>query len=87
MHTGHWQVDVFLTEEDGRTHAIARLHTGTGELSGDGTARRNPADANVPEIGDELAAARALSALAHRLLETVVDDIEGVTHKSVRLRR
>ncbi|MBB1159526.1 MULTISPECIES: dsRBD fold-containing protein [Amycolatopsis] len=87
MHTRKWSVDVFLSEEEDRTHAIARLHTAAGELTADGTARRNPADRDVPEIGDELAAARALSALAHRLLDTVVGDIEGVTHRPVHLDR
>ncbi|MGW4394150.1 dsRBD fold-containing protein [Amycolatopsis nivea] len=85
MHAGQWRVEIFLSEEEDRTHAVARLHTAAGELTADGTARRNPADRDVPEIGDELAAARALSALAHRLLETVAEDIEGVTRRPVRL--
>ena len=46
-------------------------------LIGHGTARRNPHDSNVPVIGDELAAARALSSLSHLLLETAVDKLEG----------
>lgn len=85
MHARQWRVDVFLSEDENRTHAVARLRTAAGELSADGTARRNPADQGVPEIGDELAAARALSALAHRLLDTATDDIEGVTHRPARL--
>ncbi|QYN20311.1 dsRBD fold-containing protein [Amycolatopsis sp. DSM 110486] len=44
-------------------------------------------DRDVPEIGDELAAARALSELAQRLLEVAAGDIEGVTHEPVRLER
>jgi hypothetical protein len=39
----------------------------------------------LPEIGDELAVARALSDLAHRLLEAAAADIEEFTHKAVRL--
>jgi len=34
----------------------------------------------VPEIGDELAASRALADLAHQLLDAAATDIEGVTH-------
>jgi hypothetical protein len=39
----------------------------------------------VPEIGQELAAARALPALAHMLLDTAAGDIEDVTHAPVSL--
>lgn len=82
--TKHWTVDIYLTEhsdaEEVRTHAEARLHTQDAtDLRGRGEARKHPADAHVPEIGDELAAARALSDLAHRLLDAAADDIEGVT--------
>lgn len=82
-----WNVDVFLGEEDGRTYAEARLHTQDAtHLLGKGTARCNPTDPNVPEIGDELAAARALSDLAHNLLVAAAEDIEGVTHQPTLLR-
>ena len=88
MHEKHWQVDVILDEDDdGRTRATARLHTSDRtHLSGTGTARRNPADRDVPEIGDELAASRALSDLAHNLLECAAGDIEEITHAPVRLQ-
>jgi hypothetical protein len=46
-------------------------------------ARRNPADDNVAEIGDELAAARALSDLGHQLLVATACDIQAVTHQPV----
>jgi hypothetical protein len=39
----------------------------------------------VPEIGDELAAARALFDLAHRLLEATVRDIEQLAPGTARL--
>jgi hypothetical protein len=35
----------------------------------------------VPEIGDELAAARTLSELSHQQLDTAAEDIEQVTHQ------
>lgn len=83
-----WTVDIHLSEhpEDEVVHtdAEARLHTQDAtDLRGRGEARRHPKDADVPEIGDELAAARALSDLAHRLLHAAADDIEGVIHQPV----
>lgn len=83
-----WTVDIYLSEEDSGatavTNAEARLHTGDAtDLRGHGVARKHPADADVPEIGDELAAARALSDLAHQLLHAAAEDIEGVTHEPV----
>ena len=77
MHTKTWHVDVNLYEHDGRTRAEAVLRTDAGtELRHVGEARRNPADREVPEIGDELAACRALAGLAHDLLEATVGDVE-----------
>lgn len=83
-----WNVEIFIDErEDERTtHAEARLHTNDKtHLVGRGTARRNPEDSNIAEIGDELAAARALSSLAHELLHAAASDIEQITHEQVRL--
>ena len=75
-----WTASVFIEESDGITRATARLDTGTNQITGHGVARCNPADRDVPEIGDELATARALSALAYELFETTVGDIEAITH-------
>ena len=67
-------------------HWLARLHTpDRTDLCGVGVARRNPGDREVPEISDELAVARALSDLAHRLLDAAAGDIEQLTHKRVNL--
>jgi hypothetical protein len=80
QNTTQWTVAISLFEEGDRTNADAVLHTaGTERLRGHGTARRNPRDPSIPEIGDELAAARALSDLAHRLLESAAADIEEAT--------
>ncbi|TVT51395.1 DUF1876 domain-containing protein [Amycolatopsis rhizosphaerae] len=86
MQEKQWKIEVFIDEHENRTRARARLHNPdeTG-LVGVGTARLNPADANVPEIGDELAVARALSDLAHRLLDATADDIEAITHEKAHL--
>jgi hypothetical protein len=72
-----WTVQVDIDEHEGRTRAVARLGTGGPlSLAGTGLARLNPADRDVPEIGDELAVARALSELSHLLLEAAARDIE-----------
>lgn len=76
-----WTVDIFINEhdEERRTYAEARLHSGDRtDLRGIGRALRHPRDREVPEIGDELAAARALSELSHRLLSAAAADIEQV---------
>lgn len=85
-HTTQWDVALYLDEQDGRTLARAELRTRDNLLVGEGSARCNPADRNVPEIGDELAAARALADLAHRLFESTVSDIEAITHTPATLR-
>ena len=68
-----WTIDIEIDEmEDERTtHAEARLRTDGEQLSGRGTAYRHPNDREVPQIGDELAAAQ---------------NIEEITHKPTHLR-
>jgi Domain of unknown function (DUF1876) len=86
--TKRWNVDIVIDERGATTRAEARLISDeVAALSGEGMARRSPHDADIPEIGDEIAAARALSALAHRLLHVAAEDIEGVTHQPAHLHR
>lgn len=84
-----WTVEIVI-DEDGderQTDATARLEgPDRPAMAGGGSARRNPVDPRVPKIGDELAAARALSDLSHRLLEVAAEDIEQATQDQVRLR-
>lgn len=81
-----WTVEVFVGEDDGRTYAEAALHDDIGNhVLGTGRARLNPVDPDVPEIGDEIAVARALMDLGHRLLTTAAHDIQEVTHERVKL--
>lgn len=88
MQEKHWTVEIFIDEHEDRTRATARLkHPDKTGLVGIGTARLNPVDVNVPEIGDELAVSRALGELSHLLLDAAADDIEGVIRRPVHLER
>ena len=81
-----WHVDVLISEQDDRTFAEAALETELGDrLIGVGQARLSPDDVDVPEIGHELAVARALRNLGTRLLATTSADIEGMTDEPVCL--
>jgi len=80
-----WPVEISLREEDRETRAEARLTKEGIGLVGHGLARRNPDDREVTQIGEEIAAARALSDLAHRLLGLAAEQIEDVTHERARL--
>ena len=75
-----WSVEIFLSEIDGHSHAEARLISGAKTpLTATGTAtlsERDPLD--VPEIGFELATARALRSLADKLLRTAAEDVEAI---------
>jgi hypothetical protein len=83
-----WTVDVLVNDDGGRTYAEACLQSGDDtRLVGVGRAKLNPDDRDIPEIGDELAAARALCDLGQRLLLAASNDIEAVTHEPVRLNR
>jgi hypothetical protein len=76
MHTRTWHVTINLFEKDGHTRAEAILRTDGGpELRHEAVARLHPGDRDVPEIGDELAACRALSGLAHDLLDSALADV------------
>ncbi|MFC9810498.1 DUF1876 domain-containing protein [Streptomyces virginiae] len=77
-HTTEWKTRVYLFEEERTTKVRVELDTGTNRLTGHGTARCNPTDKDVPEIGDELAAARALENLAEQLRRTAYRDMAAV---------
>jgi hypothetical protein len=81
-----WSVRIDIDEHEGRTRAVAHLRTrDTDRLVGVGFARLNPSDPDVPEIGDELATARALSDLGHRLLSAATEDVEQLPGGSAHL--
>lgn len=74
--TRAWAVEILLEESADETEAKAVLDAGGVQLGGWGRARRNPNDPEVPRIGEELAAARALNDLSHKLLEVAAAEIE-----------
>lgn len=75
-----WQVQVTLVESSGSTTAEATVVGPTsGTLRAVGHARKAPQDEEIPAIGDELAAARALRRLADRLLEVAEYEIAAST--------
>jgi hypothetical protein len=81
-----WTVEIVLEETpDGQTDAKAALAVDARHFGGWGRARRNPSDPDLPRIGDELAAARALSDLAHKLIDEAARAIEDREGRSVRL--
>ena len=83
-----WSVEIFIGEIDGRTYPEARMNTELGDrLVGVGRAWLSPTDYDVPEIGDEVAVARALSDLSRRLLDVASGDIEAITHEDVHVSR
>ncbi|MCQ8188653.1 DUF1876 domain-containing protein [Streptomyces rugosispiralis] len=77
-HTVEWKVHLYLSEDEGRTRARIELDTGSTALTGRGLARCNPDDEDVPVIGDELAAGRALSDLGQQLVRAAEHDLESV---------
>jgi uncharacterized protein YgfB (UPF0149 family) len=73
----NWRVEISFTEDDDRTRADAVLELASHRFHGFGQAKRAPQDPNVPVIGQDLAAARALSDVSHKLLEAAAERIEA----------
>lgn len=87
-HVKTWHVEVFVFEEDEKTRARAVLTTdGPRAIEAMGTTRRNPDDVDIPEIGDEVAVARALRGLADTLLGVASEDLADVEGHQVHLPR
>ena len=74
-----------FTEEGDRTRADASLELKSARFHGFGQAKHAPGDPSVPVIGEELAAARALSGLSHQLLQAAADRIEGFEGRPVKV--
>jgi Domain of unknown function (DUF1876)/Domain of unknown function (DUF1918) len=79
-HVREWHVRISIFERGDDTDAnVVLLADAPQHLTAQGHARRSTDDISVPEIGDEVAVARALRRLADRLLDTAEQDISGVT--------
>ena len=75
-----------MQEHEGQTRAEASLVMDGAHLLGHGMARCHPRDPDVSEIGEKIAVARALSDLAHLLLESAAAELEDITHERARLQ-
>ena len=87
-HVREWHVRVSIFESgDNTTANVVLLTEAPTHLSAHGQSHRDIGDASMrmPEIGDEVAVARALRHLADQLLETAAKDIETVTGKEAHL--
>lgn len=85
--TKRWDAEVRILETEETTEATVVLDMGDVERTGRGRARRNPDDPDVPRIGEELAVARALSDLSHRLVDDAGDMLQGALGRPVDLTR
>jgi hypothetical protein len=80
-----WTVSIDITETRDAVTARARLRTGdTDRLTGSGSSRLDAVDRAVPEIGAELAAARALADLGRALFREAGFDLEAFLDTAVR---
>ncbi|MBT8241849.1 MAG: DUF1876 domain-containing protein [Acidimicrobiia bacterium] len=77
-----WKL-VFETREDAdHCEMVVHLDAGDRSFSGRGQSKRNPSDPAVPQVGEELAASRALVDLAHHLSNDAWRQIEEFTSES-----
>jgi hypothetical protein len=87
--TATWTIEMRFEEDTDHTRATAILRTPSGrELRGHGQSWRNPVDRPVARIGEEVAGARALSNLAHELIDFAAAEVEvNVGRQGPRARR
>jgi hypothetical protein len=69
------EIEMSFEEDSDHTEARASIELRGARFTGFGRARRNPTDPNLPMVGEELAAARALSDLSHKLVEAAAEAI------------
>ncbi len=82
-----WRLEISFTEDARATRADVMLDVGGHHHHGWGRAKRDPDDDDVPIIGEEVAAARALIRLAHQLLRAAESDIEEIEQHPVHIHR
>jgi hypothetical protein len=74
-----------LVEDADQCTATATLSTANGMFRAEGRARRRPSDPAVPMIGEELAIARALRALAGMLEEAAAAALDAKESRPLHL--
>jgi hypothetical protein len=75
-----WKLTFETREDEDHCDMVVHLDAGDRSVAGHGRSRRNPKDLSVPQIGEELAAARALHNLANHLTEdarSLIEDYNG----------
>lgn len=80
VHDWQVRVSIFSSDDESEAHVVLVSDAPT-HLTASGHSRRSRGDYPTPEIGDEIAVARALHRLADRLLDTAVGDIEQLTEE------
>lgn len=71
-----WKLTFEVDEDEDHCNMVVHLDAGDRSLTGFGRSRRNPADPAIPQIGEELAASRALHDLANHLTNDAWQAIE-----------
>jgi hypothetical protein len=79
------RIDVSVSEDADHCEAVAHVRVRGRDFSGWGRARRNPADPEMPVVGEELAVARALSEVSHQLVVAAADSLESALGRPVAL--
>ena len=74
-----WKLTFETREDEDHCDMVVHLDAGDRSLSGHGRSKRNPSDPSTPQIGEELAAARALHDLAKHLTDDAWTMIEQFT--------
>ena len=74
-----WKLTFETREDEDHCDMVVHLDAGDRSLSGHGRSRRNPTDPSLPQVGEELAAARALHELANHLTQDAWAMIEAST--------
>jgi hypothetical protein len=81
-----WQVSLAVTGYgNSMTRAHVTAYTGAFSVQCYGEAHRRPDEADVPVIGDEVAAGRALIALGNELLRSAEQDLTRIEGRTVHV--
>lgn len=72
-----WNLRFDTRQDDDHCDMVVHLDAGDRSLSGHKRSRRDPSDPAMPQVGEELAAARALHELAKHLTDDAWAVIES----------